>query len=86
MIDFIDNGIGIGEEHVTRVFDMFYRANVGSKGSGLGLFIFKETVAKLKGWVSLSSTLGEGTSYRIQIPNELKNVVVQAEMSFLTNE
>jgi signal transduction histidine kinase len=86
MIDFIDNGIGIGEEHVTRVFDMFYRASVGSKGSGLGLFIFKETVAKLKGWVSLSSALGEGTTYRIQLPNELKNVVIQSEISFLPNE
>jgi signal transduction histidine kinase len=85
MIDFVDNGIGIGEEHVTRVFDMFYRANVGSKGSGLGLFIFKETVAKLKGWVSLNSTLGEGTTYRIQLPNEVKNVAIQSELSFFSN-
>jgi signal transduction histidine kinase len=82
LIDFVDNGIGIGEEHVSRVFEMFYRANVGSKGSGLGLFIFKETVAKLKGWVSLDSKLGEGTTYRIQLPNEINNVVIQSEIAF----
>lgn len=85
LIDFVDNGIGIGEEHVTRVFDMFYRANVNSKGSGLGLFIFKETVTKLKGWVSLDSTIGKGTAYRIKLPNKLNSMVVQSELAFIPN-
>jgi signal transduction histidine kinase len=53
---------------------MFYRANTKSKGSGLGLFIFKETIAKLKGLVTVESELGIGTKFVIQLPNlYLKN-------------
>ncbi len=68
-ISFADNGIGIGPEHVDKIFNMFYRASTSSKGSGLGLFIFKETIMKLRGLVSVESKLGEGTSFFIQLPN-----------------
>jgi signal transduction histidine kinase len=68
-IDFTDNGIGIGSEHIEKIFHMFYRANASSKGSGLGLFIFKETITKLGGHVSVESTLGVGTQFRIKLPN-----------------
>ena len=37
-IEFSDNGVGIAEEHVDKIFDMFYRANLSATGSGLGLF------------------------------------------------
>ena len=39
IIHFEDNGIGIDQEYISRVFDMFFRANEKSKGSGLGLYI-----------------------------------------------
>jgi len=71
-IEFSDNGIGIGEEHLHRIFDMFYRANHNAKGSGLGLFIFKETLTKLNGTVRVKSREGEGTTFSIQLPNSLK--------------
>jgi len=69
-IEFIDNGLGIGAEHVTKIFDMFYRANVDSKGSGLGLYIFKEAIQKLKGWVTVESELKIGTKFFIKLPNQ----------------
>jgi signal transduction histidine kinase len=69
IIEFADNGIGIGEEHVAKIFDMFYRANTNSKGSGLGLFLFKETLKRLKGFASVESTLGKGTQFFMRIPN-----------------
>lgn len=75
-IEFSDNGIGIGEEHLHRIFDMFYRANHNAKGSGLGLFIFKETLTKLNGTVRVTSREGAGTTYSIVLPNRLKNTVV----------
>ncbi len=40
-VEFSDNGVGIDEEHIKHIFDMFYRAHDDSRGSGLGLFIFK---------------------------------------------
>ncbi|HAS46859.1 MAG TPA: hypothetical protein DCS93_40615 [Microscillaceae bacterium] len=68
-IEISDNGKGIPEESIHRIFDMFYRASEDSKGSGLGLYIVKETVEKLKGEVSLESTLHQGTVITIQLPN-----------------
>src|SRR3546814_12319416 len=50
-----DNGIGIDQEHQNKVFDMFYRGTFQSKGSGLGLYIVKETVAKMNGTVLMRS-------------------------------
>lgn len=73
-----DNGKGIHEESIGRIFDMFYRASEDSNGSGLGLYIVKETVEKLKGKVSLESTLNEGTTIIIQLPN-VENIVENIE-------
>ncbi|MBS1508024.1 MAG: HAMP domain-containing histidine kinase [Bacteroidetes bacterium] len=71
-IIFSDNGIGIEQEHQKRIFEMFYRANYNSKGSGLGLFILKKTVGKLRGKVSIKSAPGIGTTLLITIPNKVK--------------
>jgi signal transduction histidine kinase len=71
-IEFADNGLGIDESHLKRIFDMFYRAHSGSKGSGLGLFIFKKTIQRLRGKVQVESKPGEGTKFIIRLPNELK--------------
>ncbi len=64
-----DNGLGISEEHHSKIFDMFYRASEKSQGSGLGLYIVKETVQKLGGEISFESTPGEGTRFEIIIPS-----------------
>lgn len=64
-----DNGIGIAEEHLAKIFDMFYRANDIIKGSGLGLYIVKEAVEKLQGEVSVTSSLGQGSTFIITLPN-----------------
>jgi PAS domain S-box-containing protein len=67
-IHVIDNGIGISDEHHSKIFDMFYRASENSKGSGLGLYIVKETLLKLRGEISLQSSLGEGTAFEVKLP------------------
>jgi len=64
-----DNGIGIAGELQPRVFDMFYRATEKSDGSGLGLYIVKETVERMKGTILLHSEKGIGTTFTISIPN-----------------
>jgi signal transduction histidine kinase len=63
-----DNGMGIEPEHHSKIFDMFYRGTFQSKGSGLGLYIVKETVAKMKGTIGLDSTPGKGSSFLITLP------------------
>lgn len=64
-----DNGIGIAEKQIARIYDMFYRATDRSTGSGLGLYIVKETINKLNGTIQVSSVLDEGTTFHIEIPN-----------------
>ncbi len=64
-----DNGIGISEGQVSKVFGMFYRANDRSDGSGIGLYIVKEAVDKLGGSIDLQSVVGEGTTMTIKLPD-----------------
>ena len=69
IIHIIDNGIGIDPTYIEKIFDMFYRANHFKPGSGLGLYIVKETLEKLKGTIKVSSTLEKGTRFTIRIPS-----------------
>lgn len=62
-----DNGQGIPAEHLPKIFNMFYRASIDSKGSGLGLYIVKEIVQKLGGTIHVDSEMGEGTSFIIAL-------------------
>jgi signal transduction histidine kinase len=63
-----DNGQGILPEIQKRVFDMFYRGNESSQGSGLGLYIVKETVGKLSGSVQLQSVHRQGSTFTVNLP------------------
>lgn len=67
---FEDNGAGIDETHLTKIFDMFYKVNEKSIGSGLGLYILKQAVQKLRGTVRANSTQNVGTTFTVVIPNE----------------
>ncbi|MEQ9592502.1 MAG: HAMP domain-containing sensor histidine kinase [Cyclobacteriaceae bacterium] len=63
-----DNGIGIHAEHLKMIFNMFYRATEQSKGSGLGLYIAQEAVAKLKGEMGVTSEIDLGSTFSLIIP------------------
>jgi len=63
-----DNGQGIAPELHTKIFDMFYRGNESSQGSGLGLYIVKETLAKLSGNIQLCSAPRQGSTFSISVP------------------
>ena len=65
-----DNGVGIGPEQMDRIFDMFYRGIDDNTGSGLGLYIVKETIDKLSGRVYVNSELGKGSEFVVEIPNQ----------------
>lgn len=63
-----DNGIGIADDIQVKVFDMFFRGNEISRGSGLGLYILKNAVEKLKGKIILKSKENVGTTFIIELP------------------
>ena len=64
-----DNGQGICPESQKKIFDMYFRANESSKGTGLGLYIVKETLQKLSGTVQLQSVPNTGSSFTIELPH-----------------
>jgi signal transduction histidine kinase len=66
-----DNGKGIAHEHLANVCKMFYRATDDGAGSGLGLYIVKETIDKLNGSIKIDSEIGKGTMVRLSIPEVL---------------
>ncbi|HEX8528616.1 MAG TPA: PAS domain S-box protein [Cytophagales bacterium] len=70
-----DNGIGIEPQYVDRIFDMFFRGTEKSDGSGLGLYIVKQTIEKLGGSITVESHPGQGTMFRIVLPNLKEKMV-----------
>ena len=69
IIEIADNGIGIEDQHLNKIFTLFYRATSSTTGSGLGLYIVKETVEKLGGYITINSKKSKGTVIKISIPD-----------------
>lgn len=67
-ITITDNGIGMSEETQSKIFDMFYRGTSKSKGTGLGMFIVREIIHKLKGEINIESTKDKGATFHLKIP------------------
>ncbi len=63
-----DNGIGIPQDSIPHIFEMFYRATDTSKGSGIGLYIVKNAIDKLNGTIEIESEHGVGSSFTIELP------------------
>ena len=63
-----DNGHGIPEEYHERIFDMYFRASISSKGNGLGLYIVKKAVTKLEGTIQFKTNLHQGTVFTVELP------------------
>ena len=71
-LEVTDSGIGISEEDFPHLFSEFYRAenakDFSENGTGLGLVIVKEILDQLKGTISVSSRIGEGSSFVCHLP------------------
>ena len=70
-VEIEDNGLGIMKGAQDKVFNMFYRANLNSKGTGLGLYIVKNAIEKLGGHIDLISSEGVGSRFIIFVPNAI---------------
>ena len=63
-----DNGIGIPDENLSQVFDLFYTSKPAGKGTGLGLSIVHNILKKLGGEIRVESEYGKGSSFTVVLP------------------
>ena len=72
MIEVADQGLGVPANEQRRIFEKFYRVDPsmsrGIGGSGLGLYISRELVQQMGGQLSLTSRLGQGSTFTITLP------------------
>ncbi len=75
VVSIADNGRGITESDHQRIFDLFRRSGVQDKpGEGIGLAHVRSLVRNLGGDIVVASSLGQGTTFRITLPTDIKNV------------
>ena len=63
-----DNGLGIEEHFIGKIFDMFVRVTEQSHGSGLGLYIVRDMMTKMGGTIEVESEFGKGTTFTLTFP------------------
>ncbi len=77
-----DTGIGIPEEHLPYIMDRFRQVDSSStrryEGTGIGLTIVKESVDLMKGRITAESTKDKGTTFRVELPANLEELVPDA--------
>ncbi|MBF0344776.1 MAG: PAS domain S-box protein [Nitrospirae bacterium] len=78
VIKFTDNGVGIDEEILDRIFEPFYTTKEVGKGTGLGLSIVYGIISGHNGTITCDSKINKGTTFTIKIPIEVKETDVQS--------
>jgi signal transduction histidine kinase len=70
-----DEGIGLKEEHLSKIFNRFYRADgVGNvSGLGIGLFLTKEIIDRHNGTILVNSDYGKGSEFLFSLPLQKSN-------------
>ena len=78
VINVKDNGEGIDDEELTRIFEPFYTSKNVGEGTGMGLSVVHGVVHKLGGHIIVDSIVGEGTSFKILLPASKSKVELES--------
>lgn len=63
-----DNGIGIEDPYLTKIFDQYFKGTQSSKGNGLGLYLVQKALDKLRGSIQVSSQFEKGSTFTVTLP------------------
>ena len=64
-----DNGVGIIDDHLNKIFQIFFRSTDYRNGLGIGLYIVKEALTRIGGDITVKSEFGKGTRFTLTVPN-----------------
>jgi len=67
-----DDGVGIPKENLRKIFDPFFTTKSFDEGTGLGLFVVHKIVSDLNGEIEVTSTMGKGACFRINLPKRFE--------------
>lgn len=81
VIEVKDNGIGINENYIDKIFDIFYRATNNGVGSGFGLYNVKDAISKLGGNIEVDSVQGQGSKFVVTLKEGVVSEGVDLAMS-----
>ncbi|MEN9686840.1 MAG: hypothetical protein RLZZ28_2626, partial [Bacteroidota bacterium] len=65
-----DNGVGIIEDHLNKIFEIFFRSTDFKNGLGIGLYIVKEALTRIGGQIFVKSEYGKGSAFTLIVPNK----------------
>lgn len=74
-IEVKDNGLGINREELPHIFEMFYKVDPESNGTGLGLYLTRSNVEKIGGAIEVESEEGQGTTFTVKLSGQDKEVL-----------
>lgn len=75
-VEVSDNGVGIPPDHLSRIFDPFFTTKSTSRGTGLGLAVTYGIIREHSGEIRVESSVGKGTTFRLEFPAARKAVNV----------
>jgi len=75
-VEVTDNGMGIPPEQLSKIYDPFFTTKASSRGTGLGLSVTYGIIREHSGKIQVASTIGQGTSFRLEFPAVRKPVNV----------
>jgi signal transduction histidine kinase len=81
MVQFVDTGVGIPQEHLYKIFDPFFTTKPAVKGTGLGLSISYGIVKRHGGTILVESQVGKGSKFTVKFPVQVGEMVeVRSEL------
>lgn len=84
-----DTGVGIPQEDLDKIFAMYYQVDLpehqSATGTGIGLAICQQMVSLMEGKISVSSVMGEGTCFTVELPLAISKKPIQVEALQVTD-
>lgn len=77
VVNIEDNGVGIIDEHLNKIFQIFFRSTDYRNGLGIGLYIVKEALTRIGGEINVSSEFGKGTRFTLTVPNHKNEAITE---------